>query len=152
MSTPTDVILAMQDNYMQEIVRREKSYEFRRHRLPPSVQRIWFYLVAPHAHIAYVCAIDPARTRDAGDAPLPGDGRGNAEFNGVRDGEWAGYDYAYRVRSVWRLRAPIGLGVLGERYGMGGAPRGVTDVPEDMKAAVVWDEQECVWDEEQDAQ
>ncbi|KAJ7666538.1 hypothetical protein B0H17DRAFT_1089613 [Mycena rosella] len=138
----------MHGNYMEDIVRREKSYEFRRYRLAPSVQRIWFYLTAPRSHIAYICEIDPARTRAAVDAPLPEDGMlGNAEFNSVRGGEWTGYDYAYRVRSVWRVKEAIGLTEMKKAYGIGGAPRGMVYVPEGMKAAVVWNEQECVWDE-----
>ncbi|KAJ7499402.1 hypothetical protein FB451DRAFT_37216 [Mycena latifolia] len=148
LSPRTDAILAMQGNYMDDIVRREKSYEFRKYRLLPSVQRVWFYLTAPRSHLAYVCEIDPARTRAPGDAPLPEDGMlGNAEFNSVRDGEWAGYDYAYRVRSVWRLKEPIGLAVMKERYGIGGAPRGMMYLPEAIAADVVWDQQECVWSE-----
>ncbi|KAJ7762762.1 hypothetical protein DFH07DRAFT_956661 [Mycena maculata] len=83
----TDVILAMQGNYMQDI-------------------------------LAYVCEIDPARTRNLGDAPLPEGPLGNAEFNTVRDGEWERYDYPYRVRSVWWLKEAIGLQDMKHRFGM----------------------------------
>ncbi|KAJ7163806.1 hypothetical protein C8R43DRAFT_253757 [Mycena crocata] len=68
---------------------------------------------------------------------------GNTEFNTVYDGEWARYDYAYRVRSVWRLREPIDR-AMEERYGLQSPPRGVTYVPVALAAQVVWNEQECV--------
>ncbi|KAJ7666543.1 hypothetical protein B0H17DRAFT_1143058 [Mycena rosella] len=44
---------------------------------------------------------------------------GNAELNSVRGGEWTGYDYAYRVRSVWRVKEAIGLTEMKEAYGIG---------------------------------
>ncbi|KAJ7719944.1 hypothetical protein B0H16DRAFT_1605558 [Mycena metata] len=144
-STRQDVILPMMDNYMQDIVRQEKNYEFRRYRIPASVQRIWFYLNAPFSHIAYICEIDPARTRNPGDPPLDEDGIGNAEFNTERGGEWERYDYAYRIRSVWKISEPISLKMMKEKYGFKGAPRGLVYVPEIMESEVDWEQQECVW-------
>ncbi|KAF7366704.1 hypothetical protein MSAN_00928500 [Mycena sanguinolenta] len=135
----------MADKYMQNIVRQEKNFEFRRYRISDSVQRIWFYLNAPFSHVAYICEIDPARTRNSGDPPLPEDGIGNAEFNTERGGEWERYDYAYRIRSVWRIKEPIGLKTMKEKYGVKGAPRALVYVPELMASEVVWDQQECVW-------
>jgi predicted transcriptional regulator len=140
-----DAILPMTDNYMQNIVRQEKNYEFRRYRISASVQRIWFYLNAPFSHIAYICEIDPARTRNPGDPPLPEDGIGNAEFNTEHGGEWERYDYAYRIRSVWKIKEPISLKEMKEKYDLKGAPRGLVYVPELLGSEVVWDQQECVW-------
>src|ERR1700761_2474583 len=114
----------MTNDYMQRIVRKEKTYEFRRYKISPSVKRIWFYLNAPRSAIAYVCEIDPARTRNAGDSPLPEDGIGNYEFN-IRHRDWERYDYAYRVWSVRVLVKPIDLRTMRERYNMKGAPRGL---------------------------
>ncbi|KAJ7655221.1 hypothetical protein DFH06DRAFT_1201943 [Mycena polygramma] len=140
-----DAIIPMTDNYMQNIVCKEKNYEFRRYRISPSVQRIWFYLNAPLSHIAYICEIDPARTRNAGDPPLPEDGLGNTEFNSERGGDWERCDYAYRIRSVWRIKIPISLKAMKEQYGLKGAPRGLVYVPELLASDVLWDQQECVW-------
>ncbi|KAJ7037823.1 hypothetical protein C8F04DRAFT_1393490 [Mycena alexandri] len=143
--THRDIILPMMDNYMQEIVRQEKNYEFRRSLYAASVQRIWFYLNAPFSHIAYICEIDPARTRNPGDPPLVEDGLGNAEFNTERGGEWERYDYAYRIRSVWRIKEPIDLKTMKQKYGINGPPRGLVYVPELLASEVAWEEQECVW-------
>ncbi|KAK7438458.1 hypothetical protein VKT23_018071 [Stygiomarasmius scandens] len=148
----TDAILPMTDYDMQNIVCKEKNYEFRRYLIAPSVCRIWFYLKAPLSHIAYICEIDPARTRNfaAGDDPLEENGLGNKQFNEVRDGDWERVDYAYGVRSVYKLREPISLHDMKEKYGFKMAPRGLVYVNEEIKRNVIWDEQICLWTEEID--
>lgn len=143
-SSPSDAILPMVDKYMQEIVRREKSYEFRKYRIKASVSRVWFYSNAPLSSIVYVCEIDPARTRGHGQPPLPEDGRGNCEFNTFHK-DWEGYDFAYRIRSVRRLRQPLTLARLKETYGFKLAPRGLVYLPPKIAADVPWQEQELVW-------
>lgn len=105
---------------MQNIVRGEKNFEFRRYQMPHTVERIWFYLNAPFSHIGYVCETDPARCRKEGDEPLPEDGLGNKEFNEFHK-DMDRYDYAYRIRSVYRLRKPLSLQTLKQHYGMKGA-------------------------------
>ncbi|KAL3474990.1 hypothetical protein BJX99DRAFT_259912 [Aspergillus californicus] len=77
----SDVILPMQDPYMDQIINGQKHYEFRKYCLKPSVRRIWFYRTAPNSSITHVCETFPARTRNPGDAVLAEDGLGNAEFN-----------------------------------------------------------------------
>jgi predicted transcriptional regulator len=134
----------MTDDYMQQIVNQTKNYEFRRYRIDPSVLRVWFYLNAPHSHIAYICEIDPARTRNPGDEPLIEDGLGNKEFN-ERHKDWAGYDYAYRIRSVWKLNTPIGLDRMKTMFGMKGPPRGLVYTPATILGQVRWNEQEMIW-------
>lgn len=128
---------------MQEIVRGEKTHEFRRYLIAPSVKRVWFYLTAPLSHLAYICEIDSAHTRNPGDSPLPEDGRGNKEFN-ERHTDWDGYDYAYRIRSVYRILHPIELRGLKGKYGMKAAPRGLVYVPDNITKDVDWSVQECV--------
>lgn len=125
---------------MQQIVRGEKNYEFRRYLIASSVQRVWFYLNAPLSHIGYICGIDPARTRNAGDSPLTEDGLGNKEFN-ERHRDWDGYDFAYRIISVYKLRSPIGLQEFKSHYGAKGAPRGLVYVPESILKDVIWSDQ-----------
>jgi predicted transcriptional regulator len=143
-ASPTDAILPMTDDYMQQIVRREKTYEFRRYRISASVKRIWFYLNAPRSAIVYICDIDPACTREPGDAPLPEDGLGNAEFN-LRHKDWDKYDFAYRVRNVRQLAIPINLAKMKEHYGIKGAPRGLVYVPPLMFEEVPVDTQKLLW-------
>ncbi|EJD55288.1 hypothetical protein AURDEDRAFT_49906 [Auricularia subglabra TFB-10046 SS5] len=141
---PTDAILPLQGNYMDEIVQRMKTYEFRRYRIRASVQRVWFYLNAPASAIAYVCEIDPARTRNKGDAPLPEDGRGNREFN-TRHKDWDRYDFAYRIRSVRKLDPPLTIAIMKQKYEFKMAPRGMVFLPEQIALDVPWRDQELLW-------
>jgi len=141
-----DAILPMTDDYMQQIVRREKNYEFRRYEIAPSVKRIWFYLNAPISSLVYICEIDPPRTRKPGDEPLPEDGLGNHEYN-TRHKDWDRFDYAYRVRSVRQLKESIRLKEMKEVYGTKSAPRGLVYVPSMLSKAVRWDEQTVLWED-----
>ncbi|KAJ4465418.1 hypothetical protein C8J55DRAFT_609668 [Lentinula edodes] len=112
--TSEDAILAMMNDYMQQILRRKhtSSENTGSH---PQLKRIWFYLNAPHSAIADIWGIDPARTRSLDDDPLPEDGLGNREFNTSHE-DWDRYDYAYRVKSVRKLNAPLSLRAMGELY------------------------------------
>lgn len=139
-----DAILPMTDDYVQQIVGKEKNYEFRRYRINSDVRRIWFYLNAPNSHISFVCEVDSARTRQPGDEPLVEDGLGNKEFN-KRDPEWDGYDFAYRIRSVRRLPTPITLANMKSKHGIKGAPRSLVYVPESMLSAWRCSDMETIW-------
>ncbi|KAF5369533.1 hypothetical protein D9758_002792 [Tetrapyrgos nigripes] len=145
-----DAILPMTDGYMQQIVRREKNYEFRRYRISSSVKRIWFYLNAPHSAVVYICDIDPARARNPGDDPLPEDGLGNRKFN-TRHPDWDRYDFAYKVRSVRKLTAPLHLKEMKERFGMKGAPRSLVYVPSEVLEKVKPEEQELLWTDDEES-
>jgi hypothetical protein len=131
-----DVILAMQEPYMQQIISGEKTYEFRKYRLNKSVKRIWFYRTAPYSSLDYVCEILPARTRDPGDEPLEEDGLGNNEFN-TRHKDWENYDFAYKILSVYELKS-IPLSDLETVYGLKGVPRRVVYVPDMLLKAIDW--------------
>lgn len=122
---------------MQQIVDGQKNYEFRKYLLKPSVKRIWFYRTAPHSSIEYVCEIAPAATRSPGDAPLEENGLGNKEFN-ARHSDWDGYDYAYRILSVYHLEQAITLQDLKREYGIGSAPRGLVYVPTALSERINW--------------
>ena len=138
--TDTDVILAMQEPYMTQIVEGHKNYEFRRYCLKPSVKRIWFYRTAPYSSIAHICEILTARTRNAGDPPLEEDGMGNREFNNKAK-DYEGYDFAYKILSVYEIEKPLLLKDLMSRYGMKSAPRGMVYLPKAIFDDLVWDKQ-----------
>lgn len=154
-STYTDVILPMQDPYMAQIIAGTKNHEFRKYRLKPSVQRIWFYRTAPHSSITHISEILPARTRPrsvvAGDTdtdtdphpPLNEDGLGNAEFNN-RHKDWEGWDFAYQLISVYELWRPISLRELREVHGFRSAPRGLVYTPRSIVGSVDWKGQKLV--------
>lgn len=130
---------------MQQIVTREKTFEFRRKAYPSTVTRVWFYEIAPISAVTYICEVDKAnvRTRENPN-PIPEDGVGNAEYNAFH-ADWDGYDYAYRVRSCRKLKQPVTLANLRQRYGLGGAPRSLVYVPDTLKDDVDWRAQDLVW-------
>ncbi|KAK7955689.1 uncharacterized protein PG986_004911 [Apiospora aurea] len=139
----TDAVLPMRDPYMDQIINGTKNYEFRKYCLKPGVQRIWFYRSAPHSAITHVCEILPARTRNPGDAALPENGLGNAEYNN-RDPEWDGYDYAYKITSVYELRQAIPLTDMKQDYGFKSAPQGLVYLPKLLGERVDWREQKLI--------
>ncbi|GFZ43502.1 hypothetical protein JCM24511_01222 [Saitozyma sp. JCM 24511] len=146
----TDLILAMartaSEDYMQQIVLRLKTHEFRKRRYPTSVLRFWFYETSPINAITYICEVSPAHSRSE-DGPLGDEeGIGNRDYNEF-DPSFEGYEYAYRVKSCWRVVQPVGLDRLMKDFGLGGAPRGMVYVPEELARVVAWDEQELVWSE-----
>lgn len=131
---------------MQMIVDRSKTYEFRKARYPTSVLRIWFYQTALISSLTYICEVDPGLAQDPSD-PLPLNGHGNKEFNeGIQPG-WTGPLHAYRVKSCYKIRTPIPLWELKEKYKLGGAPRGMVYVTEKMSEDIPWQEQELMWTE-----
>ena len=131
----------MREPYMQQIVSGAKNHKFRRYRLKSSVQRIWFYRTAPYSSIEYICEISPARTRNPGDTTLVEDGLGNREFNS-RDKDWEGYDFAYKILSIYKLDKPITLKELRTTYGFKSAPRGQVYVALSLSKGVDWQAQE----------
>jgi predicted transcriptional regulator len=134
----------MKDPYMGQVLAGTKNYEFRRYCMKPCVKRIWFYRTAPHSAITHVSEILPARTRDPDD-PLNEDGLGNAEFNNRHKG-WQGYDFAYRILSVYELRRPIPLGEMNSRHGIRILPRGLVYLPPTIAKLVPWQKQRLVLD------
>ncbi|KAK7926568.1 hypothetical protein PG985_003566 [Apiospora marii] len=145
----TDAVLPMRDPYMDQIINGTKNYEFRKYCLKADVQRIWFYRSAPHSAITHVCEIQPARTRNPGDPPLPENGLGNAEYN-KRDPEWNGYDYAYKITSVYALRKIIPLADMIKDYGFKSAPQGLVYLPRALGTSVDWSKQRLVLDNDGD--
>ncbi|KAL8826415.1 MAG: hypothetical protein Q9170_007410 [Blastenia crenularia] len=139
----TDVVLPMQDPYMSQIISGTKNYEFRKYRLKPGVKRIWFYRTAPHSALSHICGILPARTRNPGDNPLDENGLGNAEFNN-RHRDWIGYDFAYKIISVYELPKVIPLAEMRATYGFKAAPRGLVYLPQPMGERIVWYKQKPI--------
>ncbi|KAG4261583.1 hypothetical protein FPRO03_11600 [Fusarium proliferatum] len=130
----SDMILAMNDLYMQQIVDGTKTYEFRKYNMA-GIKRIWLYRTAPHSAITHICPVNEAVTRNSGDAPLHEDGLGNKEYN-EKNADYEGYDFAYRINAVYEIQAEGGRGItwamMRDEHGMKIAPRGRVRVPESM--------------------
>ena len=136
----SDVFLAIQDPYVQQIVTGSKTYELWKYHLEEYIERIWFYRTVPYSIVKYICEILPAKTRNPGDLPLKENGLGNEEFN-TKHEDWEGYDFAYRFLSVYKLDKPITLNDLMNEHGMEGAPRGFVYTPGPIMELVDWHKQ-----------
>lgn len=125
----TDVILAINDPYMQQIIDGTKTFEFRKYDMP-GVQRIWFYRTAPHSAITHVCEVEPAVNRQQDHTALPEDGLGNLEYN-KNHPDWDRYDFAYQINSVYAVNSPVGIPLadMKDKHGMEIAPRGRVFLP-----------------------
>ena len=141
----TDIILPMRDPYMEQIVDGTKNHEFRKYRLKSGIRRVWFYRTAPHSRITHICEILPARTRNPGDPPLEENGLGNAEYN-ARHPDWDGYDFAYKILSVWELVQPISLATMRNTYGFRSATRGLVYLPKEIGKRVTWNRRKKILD------
>ena len=139
--SPTDAILPITDPYIMQIVNREKKFAFRKHHLAATVERIWFYRTAPHSCMEYICEIDPGiSSQQARNEVLPEDELGNDELND-RDEQWQSSDWAYKIRSTFRIDPPIALSTMREMYGFRSAPRGLMYLPSSMRTAMSWSQQ-----------
>lgn len=140
-SAKADMILGINDPYMQQIIDGTKTFEFRKYDMA-GVQRIWFYRTAPHSAITHVCEVDPAVKRGEGSTRIPEDGLGNKEYN-QNDPDWDGYDFAYRIGSVYAVNPPGGIpwADMRDKHGMKSPPRGRVSLPQSIQDDFPWDTQ-----------
>jgi hypothetical protein len=139
---------------MKRIISGEKNYEFRRYLLPNSVKRVWFFTKSPVYRITHVCEIESAIHRPVrystiptprnNPFPLPLDGYGNLDFNEGELPSMAGVDFAYFIKSVYRLNNSITVSELKRRYMLPGVPKGPVFVPERVLEDVDWKQGEKI--------
>ncbi|KAM7219241.1 hypothetical protein V8F06_005410 [Rhypophila decipiens] len=145
----TDVILPMSEPFTSLVLSGQKTYEFRKYRLKPTIKRVWFYRTAPYSSITHIAEIAPAHVWST-DGPLPDeDGVGNKEYNDLRQvKQWRSRfgEFAYRILAVWELREGIPLRKMKERYGIKGPPRGLVYLPSQLGKEVVWHRQRKISD------
>lgn len=122
---------------MQHLVDGKKNHEFRKYRMKPSVQRIWFYRTAPHSSLDYVCEIEPALARGPGCPKLENDGIGNSEFNDYENELDTSYNFAYKITSIRKIDQPISSKELKTKYGVS-PPQGMIYTPQAIKNDIDW--------------
>ena len=86
-----------------------KNHEFRKYVPSRGVDRLWIYTSSPVCALEYVVGIDKIV---AYPDKIVEEGYGNVEFNiGQKE-----VPYAYHIRSLYRLKKPIHLEELREKY------------------------------------
>ncbi|KAL0572645.1 hypothetical protein V5O48_009319 [Marasmius crinis-equi] len=135
---PTDIILCISSFNVQKIICQEgTTYKFQSNQStspPPSFNRVWFYVTAPESRISYVCNVG---TMVPTDRKTKGKGRK----------ETSDCTISFPIESLYRLRQPLALSALKQRFGFKSAPRvgTILPVPMSMLEVVPWQTQELVW-------
>ncbi|KAL0578866.1 hypothetical protein V5O48_003146 [Marasmius crinis-equi] len=135
---PTDIILPVSSLDIQKILCQKKTmYEFmsKQSTSPlPSFDRVWFYVTAPESSISYVCNVGTT-------APTDGRTKGKGKT------KTSDCTISFPIESLYRLRQPLALSALKQRFGFKSAPRvgTILPVPTSMLEAVPWQTQHLVW-------
>ncbi|KAH9843716.1 uncharacterized protein C8Q71DRAFT_697403, partial [Rhodofomes roseus] len=106
----TDVVLAIKSEFVEWIRERRKNHEFRSYKLRSTVQRLWLYESSPRCAIRFVVVTTLPK--------VPGElndfsGVGNDDFDAGRMSS-----YAYPVRALYELEAPVTREELHARFGI----------------------------------
>lgn len=105
----TDVVMSIKPVHVEKIKSGVKNHEFRKYVPSRGVDRLWIYTSSPVCALEYVADIDKIV---AYPDKIAEDGYGNVEFNmGQKE-----VPYAYHIKSLYRLKKPIHLGELREKY------------------------------------
>ncbi|WVF69081.1 hypothetical protein IAT40_003855 [Kwoniella sp. CBS 6097] len=152
----TDIIIAIphtaDEDQMERIIARSKTYIFRKQLYDQSVRRVWCYETAPIKAITHICLIEPAHIRPPQPKMKPKPkAKANSNSrpskkpklelepkkdtytplpeNGIGndlfnayDPTFEGFDYAYKVVGCWRIPARITLDTMKDDYGIKAPP------------------------------
>lgn len=103
-----EIVISLKPKFASLIEKNLKNHEFRK-KVPKRVpNKIWIYVTHPVAELKYV-----AEVNDYIEFPnkISDNGYGNSEFNiGAKT------KYAYPIKKLYKLKRPIGLVELREKY------------------------------------
>jgi len=111
-----DVLMSIKPEHINNIATAKKNHEYRKYKLPASVERIWFYTTAPTSAIQYIAFISGAK--EPGEVPEDG-GIGNADFNAGKKVSKFGYE----ILGLWELQEPLSLVQAMEKGYLNGPPQ-----------------------------
>ncbi|KAG8676483.1 hypothetical protein FPOAC2_02578 [Fusarium poae] len=137
----TDVLLAIKQQHLANIISREKNHEYRKYRLKDGVSRLWLYETGDgggSSSITHIAIIPPNTRHEPGSVPTEPPGIGNEDFNAGRKES----KYGYPILELYELMNPVTLDEMKTRWGMGGAPMGRQYVRSDL-----WEDR---WDEREE--
>jgi predicted transcriptional regulator len=127
----SDIIIAIHPRHIANIVSRVKNHEFRKHLLPVEVSRLWIYETSPASSVKYVATISPSKR--PGEIHDPS-GLRNDEFDQGKLEHLV--KYAYEIRRLEALAAPVSLSDLKQNGWLNGPPQKYCYVKQAMRQAL----------------
>ncbi len=127
----SDIIIAIHPRHIANILSRVKNHEFRKYLLPAEVTRFWIYETSPASSVKYVATISPGKR--PGEIHDPS-GLRNDEFDEGKLEHLV--KYAYEIRRLEALAAPISLRDLKQNGWLNGPPQKYCYVKEPMRQAL----------------
>ncbi|KAF5373673.1 hypothetical protein D9758_000948 [Tetrapyrgos nigripes] len=115
-TSKSDILIAMKPVFVDWIVSRQKTHEFRKYLLSSTVERMWMYTSSPTQMLQYVAMI--SHGKKPGEIDSSDAGLGNGEFNQGVHGCSGPSGYAYEIKELYELREPLKLKDMQQRYGV----------------------------------
>ncbi|KAJ6601277.1 hypothetical protein DFH09DRAFT_559656 [Mycena vulgaris] len=136
-----DILISIKTPHMNNIVSRAKDHEFRKYLISRTVERMWLYVSSPDQTLRYIAIVSQGK--------VPGEtendeGLGNADFNSGAQTAQGDATHAYEIIHLYRLRLPLPISVLTERYGIS-PPQRYAYIPKQLLDDVKLEEQEMLF-------
>ncbi|KAJ7110356.1 hypothetical protein C8R43DRAFT_1042366 [Mycena crocata] len=133
-----DILISIKTPHMNNIVSRVKNHEFRKYLISRSVERMWLYVSSPDQTLRYIAIVSQGK--------VPGEiedeaGLGNTDFNESYKTEAS---HAYEIIHLHKLRVPLHISVLKERYGIS-PPQRYAYTPKPLLDDIKLEEQELLF-------
>ena len=109
MNTNSGLYMSINPNASSKIEKEVKLYEFRNYIPKRKFDKLYVYVTSPVCELKYILLIDDIISYPN---TIPENGDGNCEFNqGIKS------KHAYQISKVYKLKKPILLDELKEKYG-----------------------------------
>ena len=138
MNTNSGLYMSINPNASSKIEKEVKLYEFRNYIPKRKFDKLYVYVTSPVCELKYILLIDDIISYPN---TIPENGDGNCEFNqGIKS------KHAYQISKVYKLKKPILLDELKEKYGFV-PPQGYaySDRYNDLTKFIESTEKDLVW-------
>ena len=138
MNMNSGLYMSINPNTSSKIEKEVKLYEFRNYIPKRKFDKLYVYVTSPVCELKYILLIDDIISYPN---TIPENGDGNCEFNqGIKS------KHAYQISKVYKLKKPILLDELKEKYGFV-PPQGYaySDRYNDLTKFIESTEKDLVW-------
>ncbi|KAJ7455911.1 hypothetical protein B0H11DRAFT_228944 [Mycena galericulata] len=139
--TKKDILISIKEPHMNNIVSRAKNHEFRKYLISRTVERMWLYVSSPDQTLRYIAVVSQGK--------VPGEithenGLGNADFNNGTQATLGVASHAYEIMHLYKLRLPLPISVLTERYAIS-PPQRYVYAPKQLLDDIPLEDQETLF-------